>query len=226
MVYAGELAGRSVSLGVSGRLKDHNLVMWDQESGTLWSQMTGEALHGARKGEVLDMAPAVFVSFATWKRIAPKTRVLNLTGVRTRSWYYTREDLARGSVQIRTRRGLRGLDLALGMRKGGKAMAVPFSLLHKKKLVEVTLGGVPLAVVWDEKETAPLVYERRLGKKTLKLRLEGATLRDKDGDRAWDVLTGRARRGAEAGLRRFPYIPSYLSSWIRYHPEGKVLGRS
>ena len=50
MVYAGRIGDKNYHLGVSGRLKDNNLIMWDQETNSLWSQITGEALHGTGPG--------------------------------------------------------------------------------------------------------------------------------------------------------------------------------
>ena len=101
MVYAGDKGEKRFTLGVSGRLKDRNLVMWDQETGSLWSQILGVGLHGKAKGVELDMLPAIFVSMSTWKRMHPKTKVLNMSLVRQRSWFYTSKDLARGTVRGR-----------------------------------------------------------------------------------------------------------------------------
>ena len=82
MVYAGKIGDRKYHLGVSGRLKDNNLIMWDEQTNSLWSQITGEALHGKSKGKTLGMLPAVFVGLGTWKRMHPETLVLDLSNVR------------------------------------------------------------------------------------------------------------------------------------------------
>ncbi len=76
MVYAGQLGDRKVHLGVSGRLMDNNLIMWDEETNSLWSQILGEAIYGPSKGDVLDMLPAIFVGLGTWARMHPDSLVL------------------------------------------------------------------------------------------------------------------------------------------------------
>ena len=42
MVYAGKVEGKPVTLGVSGRLLEGNLVMWDRETNSLWSQISAK----------------------------------------------------------------------------------------------------------------------------------------------------------------------------------------
>ena len=46
--------GSVTTLGVSGELYKHTMVMYDRASGTLWSQRTGEGLHEEHEGEYLD----------------------------------------------------------------------------------------------------------------------------------------------------------------------------
>lgn len=218
MVYAGDVGERRFTLGVSGRLLDENLVMWDEETGSLWSQILGEALQGNAKGTRLDMLPAVFVGLGTWRRMHPDTHVLDLSTVRVKDWYFTSEDLARGTVS--ERRG--ELDLGIGLRQGEHTLAVALPLLHQKKLLEVDLDGVPLALVWDEREHAALAYDRRLGDRTISLTLTDRTLQEVDGEGRWDVLSGQPANGDTAALPRFPYLPTYLRAWRTYYPDGEI----
>ena len=46
MVYGREVAGRTLTLRVSGMLWLGNMVMEDLETGTLWSQLAGEGIRG------------------------------------------------------------------------------------------------------------------------------------------------------------------------------------
>ena len=216
MVYAGNKGDRRFTLGVSGRLKDENLVMWDSETNSLWSQILGVALHGEAKGTELDMLPAIFVGLGTWKRMHPESKVLNLSTVRAKGWYYTSEDLARGTVD--DRRGT--LDLGVGLRHGGDTLGVSMSKLHKDGLVPVEVGGVPLAIVWHEAEHAVLVYDRRIGDQPMDLVLEGTELTY--GDQRWDALTGKTVADGQA-LRRFPYLPTYMRAWKSYYEGGRIL---
>ena len=224
MVYAGKIGDKKYHLGVSGRLKDNNLIMWDQETNSLWSQITGEALYGKSKGKALGMLPAIFVGLGTWKRMHPDTLVLDLSNVRTTPWFYKTDDLANGTVDMRTLMGgQRKAVLGIGLRHRGETLCVAMPTLHDKGLVQEEVGGVPLVVAWDKKESAALVYEASYQGQTLALRLHGQELGTKDGKHSFDVLTGRPARGQGKSLARFPYVPTYVAAWRTYYPDGTVL---
>ena len=215
MVYAGRIGDEKISLGVSGRLQQSNLIMWDTQTNSLWSQIKGEALYGASKGKTLDMLPAVFVGLGTWKRMHPQTVVLDLPTVRQKNWYYTTDELRAGGVQ--SQGGL--AELGVGLRHGSNTLAIPMATLQKEGIVQVKVGDVPLAVVWVDAESVPLVYDRRLGGQTLDLAFGGGALQDR-GD-SFDPLTGEAADGGDS-LSRFPYLPTYLSAWQTCYPNGRV----
>ena len=217
MVYAGNIGQQNVSLGVSGRLdgREHrNLIMWDEETNSLWSQIKGEALHGESKGKTLDMLPAIFVGLGTWKKMHPKTLVLDMETVRSRGWFYKTTDMERGST-----RGRGGpLALGLGIRHQGEALVVSNDRIKRDGVVNVEVGGIPLAMVWVADHSVPLVYDRRVGDRTPEFRLSDGNITT--GKLAFDPLTGK---GESSTLKRFPYIPTYIKAWQSYYPKGKTL---
>jgi hypothetical protein len=216
MVYAGKTKSGVAHVGVSGRLRSRNLVMWDEETNSLWSQLSGKAIYGKRKGEVMALSPSVFVGLGTWVKIAPGGQVLALSNVRVKPWHYRRQDLQKGAIRM-------GGALALGLRAKGDTLAIPLSLLKKKESVEVEVGGQRALVLWHEGEMAPLAYRLPGG---MHLRLKGGKLVGAEG--AFDPLTGRslAKAGSRPskGLERFPYLPVLLKAWKGWYPKGKILG--
>ncbi len=217
MVYAGKTQSGLAHFGVSGRLDHSNLVMWDEETESLWSQLTGRALYGERKGEAVELAPAVFVGFDTWRRIAPHTKVLALSAVPAKPWHYTTRDLARG-------RAAGGRALAIGLRAKDHTVAVALPHLIRAGVVEVALGKRRVLVLWVAGERAPLAYLRPEG---TKFRVVGGELRAAGG-RRWNALTGEAiptKGSRPQDLRRFPYLPVYLEAWRSWYPKGTVIDR-
>lgn len=220
MVYAGKLGTQKVSLGVSGRLDGRemrNLIMWDEETNSLWNQLKGESVYGKSKGKKLDMLPAIFVGLGTWKQMHPKTMVLDMSTVRAKSWFYTTKDMKHGST--RSRRGGE-LQIGVGVRNAGKALVVANEKIQKAGVVNTEVGGLPLAIVWVEAHSVPLVYERRVAKKVHEFELKSGLLHV--GDFTFDPLTGNHTKG-ESKLTRFPYIPTYVRAWAGYYPKGKTL---
>ena len=63
--------------GVSGKLWESNLLMYDKKTETLWSQIIGEAVVGDRTGETLDILDANVISFSELKEGYPGAQVLS-----------------------------------------------------------------------------------------------------------------------------------------------------
>lgn len=55
--------GQALRFGVSGLLRNSDLVMWDDATTTLWQQVTGEAIVGELAGTQLDLIPTAIVSY-------------------------------------------------------------------------------------------------------------------------------------------------------------------
>ena len=79
MVHDRRIGERELTLGVSGKLIDGNLVMYDRETDTLWQQSSGEGLEGTLEGEQmkeLSREQWGVVRWAEWRRAHPDTLVL------------------------------------------------------------------------------------------------------------------------------------------------------
>jgi hypothetical protein len=68
--------GRRLEFGVSGLLHNHNFLLYDRETESLWLQFTGEALAGPLAGKRLTPLPIRQERFSTWLSRHPGTRVL------------------------------------------------------------------------------------------------------------------------------------------------------
>jgi hypothetical protein len=68
--------GRRLEFGVSGLLHNHNFLLYDRETESLWLQFTGEALAGPLAGKRLTPLPIRQERLSTWLSRHPSTRVL------------------------------------------------------------------------------------------------------------------------------------------------------
>jgi len=64
-------------MGVSGLLYQSNILFYDRDSDSLWSQLAGRALAGPQTGAQFKTAPSSLVSWHQWKQRYPKTLVLS-----------------------------------------------------------------------------------------------------------------------------------------------------
>ena len=63
--------------GVSGRLINSNLIMYDRDSDSYWPQILGTAVEGPKKGKSLAQVPLIWTSWGQWKQRYPETEVLS-----------------------------------------------------------------------------------------------------------------------------------------------------
>jgi hypothetical protein len=71
-----ENGGRTLTFGVSGKLADDDLVLYDRETETEWKQSTGRAISGPLAGTELRVRPASLTTWATAREATPGTLVL------------------------------------------------------------------------------------------------------------------------------------------------------
>ncbi len=65
-----------MSFGVSGRLYNSNLLLYDRQTESLWSQITAAAVAGRMTGAKLNTVPFVITTWQQWQQQHPHTLVL------------------------------------------------------------------------------------------------------------------------------------------------------
>jgi len=79
--------GQVLRFGVSGLLRNSDLVMWDDATTSLWQQVTGDALIGEFAGAQLESVPTSIVSFAQFVESFPEGKSLAPESARGRGAY-------------------------------------------------------------------------------------------------------------------------------------------
>lgn len=77
LVYDPRANGSRYTFGVSGLLYQQNLLFFDQETESLWSQIRGQSVAGALAGTSLLLLPVTMTSWRSWKAQYPQTLVLS-----------------------------------------------------------------------------------------------------------------------------------------------------
>jgi hypothetical protein len=62
--------------GVSGLLYNSDVLMYDRETESLWSQILGQAVNGPSRGQELKSLPVLHTTWADWRRRHPDSLVL------------------------------------------------------------------------------------------------------------------------------------------------------
>jgi hypothetical protein len=66
LAYRRQVSGRTLTFGVSGLLYNHNFLLHDRETGSLWSQFLGRAVAGELSGQRLDRVPVHQETAVAW----------------------------------------------------------------------------------------------------------------------------------------------------------------
>lgn len=77
IVYDAAVDGKPEQFGVSGKLYNSNLLMYDKTTESLWSQIEGEAVVGDRTGTKLTLYPSQVISFKTVHEQYPQAKILS-----------------------------------------------------------------------------------------------------------------------------------------------------
>jgi hypothetical protein len=80
VVYDRRVNGQTLEFGVSGKLADDDLVMYDRQTGSEWKQSLGECIGGDLQGTSLSVLPASLVSWREFREAYPDGVVLQAPG--------------------------------------------------------------------------------------------------------------------------------------------------
>ena len=213
-MYARTVNGKVLTLGVSGKLARNSLIMYDHETHSLWSHLTGGAIQGPLSGSQLTVLPATETRWGAWKTAYPNTRVLphDYPGQRDQyARYYAGGD---AGILGRKREDSRlpPKALVVGLRVMDRPKAYWLDSLVNAKVVNDTFENLPLVLLATSDESAS-VYERNLNGQTRTFGAVGSTIRDHETGSTWDPVTGEATAGPMAGQRLTP-VPATTSFWF------------
>ncbi len=75
-MYDRNVGEQTLSFGVSGRLYHSNLLLYDRQTDSLWSQITAEAVAGRMTGAKLRIVPFMMTTWREWRQQHPQSRVV------------------------------------------------------------------------------------------------------------------------------------------------------
>jgi hypothetical protein len=86
IVFDADVNGAPETFGVSGKLYESNLLMYDKTTESLWSQIKGEAVVGERTGTKLSIYPSQLLSFKDFKARYKNAEVLSVKTGHSRNY--------------------------------------------------------------------------------------------------------------------------------------------
>jgi hypothetical protein len=214
------------TFGVSGRLVNNNLIMYDRATEAWWPQVLATAIPGpwnaAPPERSLQEVRLIWTSWKHWREEHPDTRVLSTDTGYARNYgsdpYGSYGPPAGYYAQKRTLFPVLNEDdrfhpktVVMGARTPGGAVAVQKSTLQAGKLIEGTLAGTPILAVYDPRYETGYVYANP---EELSFEYDGGT-----------VVTPADERVAPDALsiERIHTFDAMWFAWHGFYPESDVL---
>ncbi len=77
LVFDRNIGGQELTFGISGLLYQSDVLFYDHQSNSLWSQLEMKAVSGPKAGTSMEVLPSVLATWAEWKKKHPNTLVLS-----------------------------------------------------------------------------------------------------------------------------------------------------
>ena len=248
IVFDRRLQGQELRFGVSGLLRNSDLVMWDNRTESLWQQLTGEGLVGEFAGEQLEFLPSAVTSFEEFMRRHPAGRVLGPDqGFRRQYGYnpyvgYSSRAAPFGFFDANDiDERFPALERVVNVTIDGTAKAYPFSVLESARVINDVVSGREVVVLWggttadalDAREIGSaeavgtgIAFSRRIDDRFLTFAARGDdTFTDAETGSVWD-LTGTALTGELTGAQLEPVVHGneFWFAWAAFNPGAAVYG--
>lgn len=220
--------GVVTTFGSSGLLYQNNLVPYDRETGSIWSQFRLDCVNGKLLSEKLQPISVVETTWRTWKRFFPDSKVMNIPAGFNRNYYNNlfadykrRDDYFLFPVAIAQSR-FSNKERVLGVVVNGKAHVYPFSSMSKKPkdywVYNDDINGVPVVVAGNYEQNFLVAYSRKLPDGTIlyfnpQVNKEASILRDREGS-LWNFF-GEAVEGPRKG-QRLPTVHAFVGYWFAW----------
>ena len=221
------------TFGVSGLLYNSNLILYDRETRSLWSQMLEQSVNGDVIGTIPDKRQIIETTWATWKAMYPDTLVLSRDTGFSRDYdrypygSFKTDDSIFFQVANRDSR-LHEKERIVGVRVDDKTKVYPVhEFPEHTEAVNDEVDDVSIVAVGNSEKNFAVIYNRQLADGTV-LEFSGVSdslpvvMEDNEGNQ-WDIF-GTAVSGSRAGeqLAKTDSYIAYWFAWAAFFPEAEI----
>jgi hypothetical protein len=214
-VYEPLVEGAPTAFRLVG-MDHYNAMFEDKRTKTWWRQVTGEAVIGPLKGQVLPEMPYTQTTLAKWSELYPHTLVMQPDPVFKEAY----EGLANYEAGLEERRLTRrdkaswqDKSWVVGVEHGTASKAFDWNQLHVKRILHEEIAGQPIALFLSQDSRSFTVVERN--DMAQQFDLVNDTLQS--GALRFNFL-GKSLQPGVPDLKRLMAYQEYWHSWRTFHP--------
>jgi hypothetical protein len=244
LVHDRRINGVIPYFGVSGLLRNSDMVMYDNVTESFWQQFTGEAIVGVMAGQTLKMIPSQIISFKQFKDAFPGGTVLSKNTGYSRNYgknpYAGYDDinttpfLFKGEHDDR----LPPNEKVVAVKDGDMNIAYPYSITFKEHVINDVVENKPIVIFHSEGAASALddniisdskdvgstgVFSALLDNQKLTFKYDDGDFIDNETGTRWDI-TGKGLAGKLSGrrLKKIKHGDYFAFAWFAFRPNTKV----
>ena len=167
VAFESRAGGRPLRFGVSGLLYNSDVLLYDRETQSLWSQIKAQAVSGPLKGGRLTAVPVLHTTWADWRARHRDSLVLSQKTGYSRDYDgdpyagYDKTENLMFPVKFRAQ-GFHPKERVLGIVLDGKAKAYPFVELAKSSAeVPDTLAGRAIRIRYSPEHQSAEAFDTK-----------------------------------------------------------------
>lgn len=213
--------------------------MFDYETKSLWTAISGESLEGIMEGKRLEeVASSQKITWGEWHRLHPDTKILSYHSKETAGYDnyrdYHNSWLKTGIFPPENRDPrLKPKTTVIGLDINGRQKAYPLDLFKNTMIISDDFQGMPLLLYHDSLTNDTIVYSRRIEDVILEFGGLKPSAFQQDKDTAttdnstktiWDLKTGKAINGPLKGkvMERVNFKKAYWFIWSDFFWDSEV----
>jgi len=231
-VWETTVNGKQLHFHLAG-INNQNFIMRDEETGSWWQQVSGEAINGPLKGQRLRPVFHDEITFRLWKREQPLGRVLRPDEAVAQANRYVPANWEEKMLKVPVTtshaqdQSLSPRALVAGISINGGSRAFPYEALTQQGLILDDIGGVPIFILLGEDKKSVRAFERTVDGRKLEFFIKSGgpewRLVYAETGSEWD-FTGKAVAGKLSGkqLQKVFVLNDYWFDWKTYNPKTTV----
>jgi hypothetical protein len=242
-----QVDGKDIVLdfGVSGMLRNSDMVMYDRQTESWWQQFIGQALVGKLAGAQLEVFPSMIISLEKYAESYPSGKVLSTETGHDFNYGnnpYTEYDnlenkqprLFKGEVDDR----LPAMERIINIRANGKHKIYPLAAIQKEKIINDQFQDQAVVFFYDDGMTSVLdknniregkkigsvtVFNPIVDEQHLTFKLKKGKFIDKQTKSVWNIA-GKCIEGSMKGKELEPIIHGnhFAFAWFAFQPECEI----
>lgn len=234
-----EVDGEVAEFGVSGLLFRNNLIPYDRNTDSKWSQMQLRGVNGIRAGTNIDRIDVVETNWSTWKKMYPNSKVLttdtgfsrNYSGYAYGQSYLNNQNTLFPAVheddRLHPKERVHGVIADSVADEDAPAKAYVISRMSDSvSVIQDSFNGIDHVVVGSAGLNFAASFKRTIDQTTLTFEAVQDSLpvvmKDREGNR-WNVF-GEAVSGSRQGQQLTPTrsYTGYWLAWADFFPGLKI----